>query len=111
MATTLKSRFVGVTAGLGTRSRSSWIGSRNTAPETPTGAVRTATSSPAPNANRATGTLTAQILAQSSSEVRSIRPGSFIRYPSIEVAALFRHTLTEPARAHVASLAYLVPPG
>ncbi|MGD0560546.1 MAG: hypothetical protein ABSA93_36960 [Streptosporangiaceae bacterium] len=43
----MKSRLVGVTAGLGTPSRLSWTGSRNTAPDTPTGAVITAISNPA----------------------------------------------------------------
>ncbi|MFI7642563.1 hypothetical protein [Nonomuraea sp. NPDC049400] len=48
MATTLNSRFVGVTAGLGTPRTLSWTGSRNTAPDTPTGVVTTEISSPAP---------------------------------------------------------------
>jgi hypothetical protein len=42
-------RFVGVTAGLGTCRTLNWTGSRNTAPDTPTGAVTTAINSPAPN--------------------------------------------------------------
>ncbi|GAA2223874.1 hypothetical protein GCM10010232_05680 [Streptomyces amakusaensis] len=38
---------MGVTAGLGTANTLSWTGSRNTAPETPTGAVTTAIDRPA----------------------------------------------------------------
>ncbi len=48
-ATTLWSRLVGVTTGLGTPSTLTWTGGRNTAPETPTGAVATEISSPAAN--------------------------------------------------------------
>jgi hypothetical protein len=47
METTLNSRLVGVTAGLGTSSTESCTGSRNTAPDTPTGAVTTDTTTPA----------------------------------------------------------------
>lgn len=43
----LYSRLVGVTAGLATCSRSSCTGNRNTAPETPTGAVTVAMNNPA----------------------------------------------------------------
>jgi hypothetical protein len=50
-ATTLNSRFVGVTAGLGTFSTLSCTGSRNTAPDTPTGVVTTAIKAPAMNPN------------------------------------------------------------
>ena len=46
-AITLYSRLVGVTAGLGTPSTLNWIGSMKTAPETPTGAVTVATTTPA----------------------------------------------------------------
>jgi len=50
VATRLNSRFVGVTAVLGTRSTSSCTGSRNTRSETPTGAVTAAMMTPAANA-------------------------------------------------------------
>src|SRR3954468_17168752 len=46
---TLKSRLVGVTDGLGTCRTLSWTGSRNTAPETPTGAVTVEMTSAAVN--------------------------------------------------------------
>jgi hypothetical protein len=39
VAETLNSKFVGVTAGLGTCRTLSWIGSGSTAPETPVGVV------------------------------------------------------------------------
>ena len=42
---TLKSRFVGVTAGLGTCRMLSWIGSSSTAPDTPAGVVTSVRSS------------------------------------------------------------------
>jgi hypothetical protein len=45
----LYSRFVGVTAGLGTPRALNWTGSRKTAPETPTGEVATEIRSPATN--------------------------------------------------------------
>ena len=54
----MNSRFVGVTAGLGTPRTSSWTGSRNTAPETPTGAVTVAMTSPATNPNSSRSNVT-----------------------------------------------------
>jgi hypothetical protein len=41
-AATLNNKLVGVTAGLGTCSTLSWIGSNNTAPDTPAGVVTSA---------------------------------------------------------------------
>jgi hypothetical protein len=43
VATTLYSRFVGVTAGLGVPSTLTWNGSSSTAPDTPAGVAATAT--------------------------------------------------------------------
>ena len=43
VATTLYSRFVGVTAGLGVPSTLTWNGSSSTAPDTPAGLASTAT--------------------------------------------------------------------
>jgi hypothetical protein len=43
VATTLYSRFVGVTAGLGVPSTLTWNGSSRTAPDTPAGVATTAT--------------------------------------------------------------------
>lgn len=58
----LNSRLVGVTAGLGTWRTLSWIGRRNTAPETPTGAVTVATVRPAAKlSNPTTATFTSEL--------------------------------------------------
>jgi len=50
VATTLYSRFVGVTAGLGVPSTLTWNGSSSTAPEIPAGVASTAMTNAAPSA-------------------------------------------------------------
>lgn len=45
----LNNRFVGVTAGLGTANTDNCTGNKNTAPDTPTGAVNTEINAPATN--------------------------------------------------------------
>ena len=57
-ATTLNSRLVGVSCWLGTLSTLSWKGSRNTAPDTPTGLVIIEITSPAENLSSACDQLT-----------------------------------------------------
>src|SRR5690349_18206338 len=76
--TTLNSRFVGVTAGFGTSSTLSWTGSRNTAPETPTGVVRTEITSPATTARSASAQVTAPVCPAIVKPVPStdLRPGT-----------------------------------